>query len=77
MRHHGGKKLDENRSRLAQSEGKVGFLIRTVSGKCRPDLVGEIVNLRDGDVEAQPFDVLLDIMERAMRGLAQIEGVIT
>ena len=72
MRGHRSHQNDQRPRRLAEGEGEIGGNASLGHGVQRGgQLIGEFADARDGAVESQPLDVLGDLRDGAMRGLAQ------
>ena len=64
MRHHRGEQQNKDFRRLAKRIAHVGRNVRALHrADGRAELVREVMHLRDGAIEAQPLDVLLDLEE--------------
>jgi len=62
--------MDEDVARLGEGEAKiVGDRRRIDRAERRAERVGELVDRRDADIEAQPLDIILDLGQRPVRDL--------
>src|SRR5262249_42655038 len=72
-RHHGVNKPHQDVGRFPRRPSIVGYWLSLEAGERGLEGIGNLVDVGDADVEAQPFDVLGDARERAVGRLAQGE----
>ena len=73
VRHHRVEQPHQDIGGLPHRPAIVGRWLSLELGERGLERIGELVDVGDADVEAQPLDVLRDLRERAVGGLAQRE----